>query len=105
MEALQGRIKSMNVVIAPIITEKSMLDAGNGKFTFKVDRFSTKEDIKKVVEKKFKVHVTNVSTSILKGKSIRTGTRRTERKLIPTKKAIVTLKKGEKIGMFELGDK
>ena len=104
-ETLKERIKTMNIIISPIITEKSMIDAGNGKFTFKVDRFSTKGAIKKVVEKKFKVHVTSVSTSILKGKSMRTGSRRTERKLMPTKKAIVTLKKGEKIGMFELGDK
>lgn len=94
----------MNVIISPIITEKSMIDAGRGKFTFKVDRFSRKDEIKKAVEKKFKVNVVNVTTSILKGKSIRTGMRRTERKLTPTKKAIVTLKKGEKIGMFELGD-
>ena len=36
---------------------------------------------------------------------MRTGAKRTEKKLTPTKKAIVTLKKGEKIGMFELGDK
>ena len=95
----------MNVLIAPIITEKSMMDASQGKFTFRVDRFATKEEIKKVVEKKFKVHVTNISTSILKGKSVRTGMKRTEKKLTPVKKAVVTLKKGEKIGMFELGDK
>lgn len=95
----------MNVIISPIITEKTMMDASKGKFTFRVGRFATKEDIKKVVEKKFKVNVTNISTSVIKGKSIRSGMRRTEKKLTPVKKATVTLKKGEKIGMFELGDK
>ena len=95
----------MNVIISPIITEKSMIDAGNGKFTFRVDRFADKKDIKKVIEKKFSVHVVGISTIVVKGKSVRTGAKRVEKKLAPTKKAIVTLKKGEKIGMFELGDK
>ena len=62
-----------------------------------------KEDIKKAIEKKFKVHVTHISTNILKGRSTRVGARRTEKKLTDTKKAVVTLKSGEKIGMFELG--
>jgi len=95
----------MNIIISPIITEKSMIDAGNGKFTFRVDRFARKEDIKKAIEKKFKVNVTNISTSLLKGRSARVGAKRIEKKLTPIKKATVTLKKGEKIGMFELGDK
>jgi large subunit ribosomal protein L23 len=95
----------MNVIISPVITEKSMIDAGNGKFTFAVGRFVNKDEIKKAIEKKFSVHVVGISTSVIKGKSIRSGARRTEKKLTPSKKAIVTLKKGEKIGMFELGDK
>jgi large subunit ribosomal protein L23 len=93
------------IIISPIITEKSMMDAASGKFTFRVERFARKEEIKKEVEERFKVHVVNISTNILKGKTVRTGMKRTERKLSPVKKAIVTLKKGEKIGMFELGDK
>lgn len=95
----------MKAIISPIITEKSMIDAGKGKFTFRVDKDANKFEIKKAVEKKFKVHVTNISTNTLKGKSVRTGMRRTEKKLSPLKKAVITLKKGEKIGLFELGDK
>jgi large subunit ribosomal protein L23 len=93
----------MDVLISPLITEKSMIDAGAGKFTFRVAKSATKTDIKKAIEKNFPVHVTHISTSILKGKSIRTGIRRTQRPISATKKAVVTLKKGEKIGMFELG--
>lgn len=93
----------MNILISPIITEKSMNDAGNGKYTFRVHRYAGKEDIKKAIEKKFKVHVTHVSTSILKGRSTKVGARRTEKNLTDTKKATISLKKGEKIGMFELG--
>lgn len=95
----------MNVIISPLITEKSMIDAGNGKFTFRVAKEADKKEIKKEVEKNFKVNVVHISTSILKGKSMRTGIRRVEKSISDTKKAVVTLKKGEKIGLFELGDK
>lgn len=95
----------MNVIISPLITEKSMIDAGNGKFTFRVAKIANKKEIKKEVEKNFKVNVVHISTSILKGKTMRTGVRRTEKSITDTKKAVVTLKKGEKIGLFELGDK
>ncbi len=94
----------MSVLISPLITEKSMIDAGNGKFTFRVYKTANKTEIKKEVEKNFSVNVTHISTSILKGKSTRVGMRRTEKELSDTKKAVVTLRKGEKIGLFELGD-
>lgn len=93
----------MSILISPLITEKSMMDAGNGKFTFRVYRYANKNEIKKEVEKSFSVNVTHISTSILKGKSVRVGARRTEKELSDTKKAVITLRKGEKIGLFELG--
>ena len=93
----------MNIIISPLITEKSMMDAGNGKYTFRVHLLASKEDVKRAIEKKFKVHVTNISTSILKGRSTKVGARRTQKDLSNLKKAVVTLKQGEKIGMFELG--
>jgi large subunit ribosomal protein L23 len=93
----------MNLIISPLITEKSMQDAQNSKFTFQVAKFSNKNEIKKEIEKRFKVSVTHVSTNTVKGKSVRVGAKRTEKKLASWKKAIVTLKSGEKIGMFELG--
>src|SRR5690349_4100139 len=93
----------MNILISPLITEKSMQEAANSRFSFKVVKEANKNEIKKEIEKRFSVSVLNVSTSILKGKSIRVGARRTEKKISSWKKAVVTLKKGEKIGMFELG--
>ncbi len=93
----------MSAIIQALITEKSMLDAGNGKFTFKVLKTANKDEIKKEIEKRFSVNVTKITTNILKGKSIRVGARRNEKSLTAWKKAIVTLKKGEKIGLFELG--
>jgi large subunit ribosomal protein L23 len=93
----------MNVIISPLITEKSMNDASQGKFTFRVRKSANKSEIKKSVEDFFNVHVTHISTSILKGKKMRVGIKRAEREISDTKKAVVTLKSGEKIGMFELG--
>ena len=93
----------MSVIISPLITEKSMIDASAGKFTFKVFKGANKNDIKKEVEKRFSVNVTHISTNILKGKKIRIGMKRAEKKVSDSKKAVVTVAKGQKIGLFELG--
>lgn len=92
------------VIIKPIITEKSMTDAGNGRFTFLVRRNVSKDMIKKAVEKKFNVHVTGLTTTVTKGKTKRVGMRRMEKGITPEKKAIVTVKKGEKISLFSLSE-
>jgi len=92
-----------SVIIKPVITEKSMKNAENSKFTFVVSIDSKKEDVKKAVEVKFNVHVSHVVTSIIKGKSFRAGKRRAEVVRQPMKKAVVTVKKGEKIDLFDLG--
>lgn len=92
-----------DVVIRPIITEKSMGLAGKDKYTFAVAKSATKEQVKEAVEKLFKVTVMSVATMVAKGGSIRTGLKRVELKNQPWKKAIVTVKKGDKIGVFEIG--
>lgn len=95
----------MNFVLTPIISEKSMKDAGAGKFTFRAPKFVGKKDIKKVVEKNFEVNVLDVATTIVKGKTQRIGIRREEKKISAWKKAVVKLKEGQKIAAFELGEK
>lgn len=92
------------VIVKPIITEKSMTDAGNGRFTFVVRQNASKDMIKKAVEKKFDVHVISLTTTVTKGKTKRVGARRMEKRVMQTKKAIVTLKKGEKISLFSLSE-
>ena len=69
----------MNIIISPLITEKSMADASSGKFTFKVAKSANKNEIKNAIQKNFSVNVTHISTSILKGKKVRVGARRTEK--------------------------
>ena len=94
-----------DLILAPIITEKSMKDAGLGKFTFRVNLNSDKNKIRKAIENKFKVDVLKVSTIIVKGGKKRVGTRRIEVSNKPWKKAIVKLKAGQKIEMFDVGEK
>lgn len=93
------------VIIAPIISEKSMSDAVNGKYTFKVYKDANKNDIKKAVEDKFKVNVLNVSTVTIKGRTqaVRTRTRNMEVAKSSFKKAVVKLAKDQKIAMFDSG--
>ncbi len=86
--------------IKPILTEKSLGEAKKGQFTFLVDRLMTKFDIKNLIEKAFDVNVLKVRTINMKG-----GVKKNVRGKIVTKKAVkkavVTLKAGEKIGIFE----
>lgn len=95
----------LNVLQSPIITEKSMADAEKGRFTFVVTSTADKKVIKEAVERQFNVKVIAVATVIVKGKVKRVGKKRTEKKLHPFKKAVVTLAAGQKIDVFDLGEK
>ena len=95
-------MEQTDIIRRPVITEKSMDEAGRGHFTFAVLQAATKIDIKKAVEGEFKVHVLSVQTLIAKGKRRRAGKRRTEAEGKPFKKAIVKLKEGERIDLFEV---
>ncbi|MBI2028167.1 MAG: 50S ribosomal protein L23 [Candidatus Levybacteria bacterium] len=94
-----------DVIIAPIITEKSTKDSSLGRFTFKVTKIADKNVIKKAVEEKFKVKVLQTFVIVTKGKRNRIGKRRTEVNVTPWKKAIVKLAKDQKISLFESGAK
>jgi len=57
-----------NIIIGPIITEKSMKEAGKGKFTFAVIKSATKTTIKKAINQTFGVNTTAIQTTISKGR-------------------------------------
>ena len=78
-----------DVIVKPIVTEKSNDNVQSGKYTFKVNKKATKVDIKRACEKLFGVKVLNVNTSIVKGKTVRRG--RSVGKTSDWKKAIVTI--------------
>lgn len=90
------------IIKGPIITEK--LDKAREKFrqySFLVDTDATKHDVRRAVEAHFKVGVTEVRTLIMRGKTKRIG--RSIGKRSNFKKAIVTLREGDKIELFEGG--
>ncbi len=84
-----------DVIIAPVITEKSMANRQNNVYTFKVAKDATKTEIKRAIEEAFKVEVLNVNTLNTKSKRRRVG--RYTGKTKTYKKAIVTLKSGSSI--------
>ena len=92
-----------DVIIAPIITEKSMQDAALGKFTFKVAIEANKPLIKEAIEEKFKVKVLKTYVSLVKGRTVRRGIRREEFVKSAWKKATVRLPKDQKIALFDVG--
>jgi large subunit ribosomal protein L23 len=92
-----------DVIIAPIITEKSMRDAALSRYTFKVATATNKPLIKQAIEAKFKVKVVKIMTSIVKGKTGRRGIKREEFVKTAWKKATVQLAKGQTIGLFDVG--
>ena len=78
-----------DIILAPVVTEKSSSEIQDGKYTFKVNKKATKIDIKMAVEKLFDVKVLKVNTMTVKGKEKRVG--RNVGKTSDWKKAIVTI--------------
>ncbi len=92
-----------DIIVKPIVTEKSMAEVASGKYSFVVARYVTKALIRKAVADMFNVSVVAVTTIVVKGKRKRVGKRREEVDQSEHKKATVTLKKGEKIALFSQG--
>ncbi|MCU0331740.1 MAG: 50S ribosomal protein L23 [Ignavibacteriaceae bacterium] len=92
------------ILISPLITEKmTNITADKGKYGFLVNTKANKIQIAKAIEEKFNVHVTEVKTINHPGKT-KTQFRKKGRftgKTAKYKKAIITLKEGEKIELFE----
>ena len=87
------------VLRRPLITEKSTALQAMNKYAFEVADGANKPMVKQAVEKAFKVTVTAVNVVTMRGKTRRMGRR--EITTNPWKKAVVTLKAGDKIEFFE----
>jgi large subunit ribosomal protein L23 len=87
------------VLLRPIITEKTTVLTGGGKYVFEVDLRANKNQIREAVQVAFNVRVFEVNTMVMKGKPKRFGRKVTNRP--DWKKAIVTLAPGDKIELFE----
>lgn len=82
-------MRAEDVIIAPVVTEKSNSGLQEGKYTFEVNRKATKVDIAQAVERLFEVKVLKVNTLTVKGKNKRVG--KYQGKTSDWKKAIVTI--------------
>jgi len=87
------------VLRRPLVTEKATLLQESNKYAFQVANTVNKLQIKEAVEQAFKVKVAEVNVMTMPGKTRRMGKR--EVTSSPWKKAIVTLKPGYKITLFE----
>lgn len=92
-------MNARDIIIKPIVTEKSTMLMSEGKYTFRVPLKANKYQIRDAVEEIFDVKVESVSTMRMQGKTKRLG--RYQGKRSDWKKAIVTLKEGETIEIFE----
>ena len=92
-------MEARDILIKPIVTEKSTALMEQGKYTFRVPLAATKIQIRQAVEQIFKVKVQAVNTMRYEGKLKRMG--RTQGRRSDWKKAVVTLKPGEAIELFE----
>ena len=90
---------SRDIIIRPIITEKGTGEMGESKFIFEVERNANKHLIKKAVEDLFRVRVIKVNTITVRGK--RRGFGRFSGMRKNWKKAIITLREGDSIPLFE----
>lgn len=87
------------IIIKPVVTEKSVDLMQENKYCFRVAKDANKIEIKNAVEEIFKVTVINVNTVNVHGKMKRMG--RTQGKTASWKKAVVTLREGDSIEVFE----
>ncbi len=90
-----------NIIIKPVITEKSLLDAHNNKFTFVVNRLATKRQIAEACKLFFGVNPENVRTITLRSKAHRVRNTRKVVRPMDGKKAIMLFPKGKHIGLFQ----
>ena len=95
-------MRAHDIIIKPILTEKSYAGIANKVYTFKVAKNANKVEIRKAVEEIFGVNVEKVNTLNVKGKTKSQNTKqgRTVGKTSDYKKAIVTLKKESKTIAF-----
>jgi large subunit ribosomal protein L23 len=89
------------VLRRPVISEKSYRLMNDNVYVFVVDRNANKLDVRQAVEQAFGVRVEKVNTMNRKGKATRNRRTNTTGKRPDTKRAVVTLRAGDKIDLFE----
>jgi large subunit ribosomal protein L23 len=91
-----------DIIVRPVISEKSYDLAEDGRYTFEVAPRANKIQVREAIEEIFHVRVTAVNTLWVRGKQRRLG-RMPAGRTPRWKKAVVTLAPGESIALFETG--
>ena len=91
------KFNMLDTIVSPVITEKATSLSEFNKIVFRVHKGSSKNSIKKSIEKIFKVNVIKINTTNLRGKTKLVKGKKSSRP--GYKKAIVTLKKGQSIDL------
>ena len=91
------KMTNFDIIRKPVITEKSMADMQDKKYTFIVDVHANKVQIKKAIEEVFNVTVEDVKTINCLGKTKRVGVHIGKR--ADFKKAVITLAEGSKLDL------
>ena len=96
-------LSAHEIILRPVISEKSMDESQRGKYTFAVHEDASKIQIEAAIVEIFKVKVAAVNVLTTQSKVKRGGTRRSRvgGRTTPWRKAIVTLVPGQKIEFFE----
>jgi large subunit ribosomal protein L23 len=92
-------MESSQVIIRPVLSEKSYVLSAAGKYTFRVHPDAHRTQIRQAVESLFEVHVVAVRTLSVKSKPKRRGTTRGRTRA--WKKAVVEVRSGESIPIFQ----
>jgi large subunit ribosomal protein L23 len=92
-------------IIKPVITEKSLGLANNtNTYTFAVKMDANKNQIREAIESLFTVNILDIRTIVSQKKNKRTGKKRLKVVTAKTKKALVTLKEGQTIDLFDISE-
>ena len=95
--------REKQILIKPLVSEKSMSDIDKlNKYSFIVNYNCNKIEIANEIEKAFTVKVLSVKTINYMSKIVKFGKKRVEGRQAKYKKAVVTLKKGDKISLFDI---
>ncbi len=96
---LSSHSLAYKVLVKPLVTEKSAIAASKNKYSFVVVRSANKNQIKTAIEEVYGVKPASINVANIEGRRVRFGRSMGRRQ--DYKKAIVTLKEGEKIDLFE----
>ena len=86
----------------PLVTEKTLREAANNRYTFLVDKKETKTSIAHQISQIYGVTVTGIQTTVIPARSRRIGVSLKKTTIPAKKKATVSLKKGQKIDIYDV---